>query len=59
MSLNKIGMLLLSIWFIFAGLRGLFGLGYSHFNLLMNLLAIVGGALVLWSLVQGRGEPKS
>jgi hypothetical protein len=50
-GLKNIGMLLVSIWFILGGLRGLLSLGFLHLNLLMNILALAGGALLLWSLV--------
>jgi hypothetical protein len=52
--IRNLGMVLVSIWFILAGLRGLLSLGFSHLNLLMNILALAGGVLVLWSLVTDR-----
>ncbi len=48
MKLNKsIGMVLLSIWLILYGLRGLFNFNYRSLNYLVILLAIVAGVVIL------------
>ena len=50
---KNLGMLLLSIWFILAGLRGLLHIGFSYrsLNILMDVLALAGGVLVLWAVL--------
>lgn len=44
---NKIGMLLLAIWLILTGLRGIIGLSFEGLDLIMGILAIAAGALIL------------
>jgi hypothetical protein len=52
-SIHNLGMLLLSLFLVIAGVRGLFSLAYSHLNLLANLLALFAGILILFSSVSG------
>ena len=50
MKLNKnLGMLLLGIWLILAGVIPLLHLSFSGLGTLMALLAIAAGALIAWS----------
>ena len=47
----KVGILLLSVFLVLAGLRGLLGLGDNHaLNTLINILALLTGVLILWSV---------
>ena len=50
---KNIGTLLLSIWFILGGLRGLLHIGFSYrsLNVFMDAIALVGGVLVLWTVL--------
>jgi len=48
-TIHNLGMLLLSIFLVIAGVRGLFSLAYSHLNLVANLLALCAGILILWA----------
>ena len=49
---KNLGMLVLSVWLVLAGAIHLFGFGwsYGHLNYLMDVLGIVAGAAMLWTL---------
>jgi hypothetical protein len=51
--IRNLGTLLLSVWFILAGLRGLLHIGFSYrsLNIFMDVLALAGGVLVLWAVL--------
>jgi hypothetical protein len=46
-SSRSVGMLLLGIYLILAGLTSLFGLSFNGIGLLMGLLALLAGILLL------------
>ena len=55
---KKLGTLLLSIWLILLAADFLLGLGYRHLHILNNILALVAGVLLLWSvLAEWKGPP--
>jgi hypothetical protein len=46
-SAGRLGMTLLGVWLILAGLSGLIGLQFAGFLTLQALLALVAGILIL------------
>ena len=56
MKMKNLGMLLLGVWLVLAGLRNLLSIGYSYrvFNSLMDILAVAAGALILWALLANK-----
>ncbi len=45
--MKNIGMLLLAIWLIVMGLKGVIGLSFQYDTLIFGILAIVAGVLII------------
>lgn len=56
MKLNRsLGMLLLSVWLILAGLERLIHLSFKGLGLIMAIIALVAGVVILLSETTGVG----